>query len=645
AMDVADRIGYPVVVKPQFGNHGRGITTDIRTEGELKIAFENAKKVHNTVLVEKYMAGFDFRILVIDGKFTAAAKREPAFVVGDGISTIDKLIEDINKDPARGFGHEKSLTRIKVDVMTERLLSMKQLTIDSVLPEGQKIYIKSTANLSAGGRAIDVTDEVHPVNRAMAERISQIVGLNVMGIDLIAQNLSQPICDGCGGVIEVNAAPGFRMHLSPSEGKPRNIAENILDMIYPPGSKYLIPIVSVTGTNGKTTTVRLISHILELNGSRVGMTSTDAVVINNDPILEGDYSGPGGAKVVLMDSTIDHAVLEVARGGILRRGLGFDESDVGVFLNVTSDHLGEGGIETLEELSNLKGIIIETLKENGHAILNADDPLVLKFRERKGSVILFSMDPDNSALGENLEKGNMNVTVKGDSIIIQKGGWTSMVAKVIEIPITYNGKAIFNVQNAMAATAAASALGLNEKQIRAGLVSFSPSLGLSPGRMNVIEVKDFKVIIDFGHNVGAIEATGKLLPHLAPGRKIRMASGTGNRRDEDIMEYGLTLSKYYDHIVVTDTDTRNRPVGEVADIVVQGLLKGGKKRSDITMVMDGREATQVALDMARKGDIVVLQADNVQLVIQDVIDYKENSIHQYQERKVEMSLKNEFHED
>ncbi|MGA1820646.1 MAG: cyanophycin synthetase [Thermoplasmatota archaeon] len=646
AKKVADKIGYPVVVKPLSGNHGRGITTDIQTPEELEIAFENAKKVNRTVLVENYLVGFDFRILVIDGKFAAAAKREPAFVIGNGRSTILELIEEINKDPSRGFGHEKNLTRIKVDHMTERLLRMKQLKLDSVLPEGQKIHIKSTANLSAGGRAIDVTDEVHPVNRAMAERISQIVGLNVMGIDMIAQDLSQPICEGCGGVIEVNAAPGFRMHLSPSEGKPRNIAANVLDMLFPPGSSSTIPIVAVTGTNGKTTTVRLISHILELNGGRVGMTSTDAVVINNDPILEGDYSGPGGAKVVLMDSTIDHAVLEVARGGILRRGLGYGESDVGVFLNVTSDHLGEGGINTLEDLANLKGILIETVKETGHAVLNADDPLVLKFRENtKGSVILFSMDPENPALKENLERGNMNVTVKGDSIMIQKGGWTSTVAKVIEIPITYSGKATFNIQNAMAATAAASALGLNEKQIRAGLVSFSPSLGLSPGRMNVIEVKDFKVIIDYGHNMGAIQATGELLPHLAPGRKIRMASGTGNRRDEDIIEYGLTLSKYYDHIILTDTDRRGRPPGEVAGLVKKGLIQGGKKDSDITLVLDGREATQAALDMAEKGDIVVLQADNVQLVIQDVMDYKENSLHDYRAKKVEMSQVDEFHED
>ncbi|MGA1873174.1 MAG: cyanophycin synthetase, partial [Thermoplasmatota archaeon] len=646
AKRIASRLGYPVVVKPLAGNHGRGITTDVRTEEELEVAFENARKVNRTVLIENFLVGFDFRILVIDGKFAAAAKREPAYVIGDGRSTIQELIDEINRDPTRGFGHEKNLTRIKMDYMTERLLRMKQLTLDSVLPADSKVYIKSTANLSAGGRAIDVTDEVHPANRAMAERISQIVGLNVIGIDLIAQDLSVPICEGCGGVIEVNAAPGFRMHLNPSEGKTRNVAAKVVDMLFPPGSKYLIPIVAVTGTNGKTTTVRLISHILELNGGRVGMTSTDAVVINNDPILEGDYSGPGGAKVVLMDSTVDHAVFEVARGGILRRGLGYNESDVGVFLNVTSDHLGEGGINSLEDLASLKGIVIETVKQTGHAVLNADDPLVLKFRENtKGEVILFSLDPENPALRENLEKGNMNVTVKGDSIIIQKGGWTSTVAKVIEVPITLGGKARFNIQNAMAATAAASALGLNEKQIRAGLVSFSPSLGLSPGRMNIIEVKDFKVIIDYGHNMGAIKATGELLPHLAPGRRIRMASGTGNRREEDIHEYGLTLSKYYDHVIVTDTDRRGRPPGEVAGLVRKGLLDGGREDSDITIVLDGREATRAALDMARKGDIVVLQADNVQLVIQDVMDYKENSLRDYRARKVEMSHIDDLHED
>ncbi len=624
AIKVANRIGFPVVVKPLSANHGRGITTNINSIEELKVAFFHAQVIHRTVIVERYLTGSDFRLLVIGGKLVAAARREPASVIGDGRSTIRELIEKINKDPARGFGHERVLTRIKVDEMTERLLSQKKLTLDNTLPMGEKLFLKSTANLSAGGRALDVTDDVHPLIRSMAERISKIVGLNIMGIDLIAPSLSEPLCEDCAGVVEVNAAPGFRMHLSPSEGKPRNVSSAVVDMLFPPGSQFTIPIIAVTGTNGKTTTVRLITHILELNGGRVGMTSTDAVVINNDPILHGDYSGPGGAKVVLMDSTIDHAVLEVARGGILRRGLGYSESDVGVLLNVTSDHLGEGGIETMDDLASLKGIIIETVKPSGHAVLNADDPMVLKFKDdTKAQVILFSMDPDNPALKENLEKGNMNVTIKGESIIIQKGGWISNVAKVVEIPITYGGKATFNIQNAMAAAAATSALGLNEKQIRAGLVSFSPSIGLSPGRMNVVEISDFKVIIDFGHNIGAISATGELLPHLAPGRKIRVAAGTGNRRQEDIIEYGRTLAKFYDHVVITDTDPRKMKLGEVASLVHKGLLDGGMKDECITTILDGREATRAALEMARKGDIVVLQADDVQQVIHDVMEFKD----------------------
>ena len=624
ALRVADRIGYPVVVKPLSGNHGRGITTNIHGYEDLKKSFKNAKKFSRDVLLEKFLEGSDYRILVIDGKFAAAALREPAYVVGNGKDTIRDLIDEINKDPKRGFGHEKNLTKIDVDYMTKRLLSMNDLSLNSVLPEGFKVFIKSTANLSAGGTAVDVTDDVHPLVRSMAERISRIIGLNVIGIDIIAPTLSEPLRKGCGGIIEVNAAPGFRMHLTPSTGKGRNVAKNIIDMLFPPDSDHTIPIVAVTGTNGKTTTVRLISHILRLNGNNVGMTSTDAVVIDNVPIKEGDYSGPEGAKKVFMDSTIDHAVLEVARGGLIRRGLGFSESDVGVLLNITSDHLGEGGIDTLEDIARLKSTVIETVKPTGHAVLNADDPMVLPFMNNtKGEVILFSMKPENPALKDNLDKGNMNVILDDESIVVQKGGWTSTIANVVEIPITHNGKAMFNVQNVLAAVAATSALGLNEKQVRAGLVSFSSSIGLSPGRMNIIDMGNFKVIIDYAHNQGAVNATGEFIRQLGNGRKIRMASGTGNRREKDIIEYGVALSNFYDHVIVTDTDTRDRAPGKVADLVRQGLVKGGFKDDMITILLDGREATKRSLDMAEPGDVVVLQADDIDMVIQDVMHYKE----------------------
>lgn len=624
ALIAAKTIGYPVVVKPLVGNHGRGVTVNITNEKELKIAFEISSEICHTSIVEEYLKGFDFRILVIDGKFVAAALREPAFVVGNGRDTIKHLIEEINKDPERGIGHEKNLTLITIDKMTMQLLAIKGLTLDSILADGKKIYIKATANISAGGTALDVTENVHPLNRLMAERISRIIGLNVTGIDVMADSLEKPLEKGSSGVVEVNAAPGFRMHLNPTGGTPRNIASHVVDMLFPPGAKHSIPIVAVTGTNGKTTTTRLISHILGLNGNIVGMTSTDAVVINNIPILTGDYSGPLGAQKVMKDSSIDHAVLEVARGGILRRGLGFKESDVGVFLNVTSDHLGDGGINTLEELTRLKSTVVEAVKSSGYAILNADDPLVLSRLDKiKGQPTLFSKDPENKALQKNFEKGNLNVTINDGNIMILKKGWKSIVAHVTEIPITFDGKAGFNVENVMAAVAATAALGLNEVQIRAALVSFSPSIGQSPGRMNVIEMGDFKVVIDYGHNQGAIIATGDFIKGLMPGRRIRMASGVGNRRADDILEYGVALSKYYNHIVLCDSDPRGREAGETARIVKDGLLQGGFTPDMITVVLDEEEATRVSLEMAEKGDLVVLQADNIEKVIKDVFEYKE----------------------
>ena len=623
ALQAADEIGYPVVVKPLVGNHGRGITVNITNREELKLAFEIADKICETSLVEKYLEGFDYRILVIDGKFVAAALREPAYVIGNGTSSIGDLIDEINKDPDRGIGHEKSLTRIKIDYMTERLLAVRKLSLNSIPADGEKIYIKSTANISAGGTALDVTETVHPLNRLMAERISRIVGLNVIGIDLIADTLAKPLQRESSGVVEVNAAPGFRMHLNPTTGTPRNIAANVIDMLFPPGAAHAIPIVAVTGTNGKTTTTRLISHILGLNGSTVGMTSTDAVIIDNIPILQGDYSGPEGARKVMMDSTIDHAVFEVARGGILRRGLGFKESDVGILLNISSDHLGEGGIDTLEELTRLKSTVTEAVKPTGYSVFNADDPLVLSCLDKgKGQPILFSKDPEHPALKKNYDQGNLNVTIQEGTVIIQKKEWTSTVASVVEIPITFDGKAGFNVENVLAAVAATAALGLNETQIRAGLVSFSPSIGQSPGRMNVIEMGDFKVVVDYGHNIGAITATADFIKGLMPGRKIRMTSGVGNRRGDDILEFGETLSRYYDHIVLCDADPRERIPGETARIVKEGLLKGGFEPEMVTVVLDEIEATKSALEMAGKGDLVVLQADNVARVIKDVLEYK-----------------------
>ncbi len=634
ALNVVEDIGFPVVVKPLDGNHGRGITTDVNNEKDLKAAIELANKVSENLVIEKYIKGNDFRLMVIDGKFQAAALREPAYVIGDGKSTIEELINQENLNPKRGDGHEKALTRIKIDSETTRVLDLHGLKISDCIPEGEKVYVKSTANISSGGTAIDVTGSVHPLNIIMAERISQLIGLNVMGIDIMAESLEVPLTSENSGVVEVNAAPGFRMHLYPSEGTPINIAKPVVDMLFPEGSRHSIPLCAVTGTNGKTTTTRIISHILGVNGYTVGMTSTDAVVIDNVPILKGDYSGPGGAEAVMKDSTVDCGVLEVARGGIARRGLGFSSCDVGVILNVSSDHLGFNGIETLEELARLKSTVVETVKKDGYAIFNGDDKLaMLRVDKVKANKVFFSKDKNNKILKDNLRNGNFNVTLDGDTIILQKPGGNTEVSKIIDIPITFEGRATFNVENVMAAVGAAHAMGMSEEQIRSGLISFSPSISQSPGRMNIIDIGDFKVLIDYGHNIGAIHATGEFVKSLMPGRKIRMASGVGNRRIEDIKEFGQALAKYYDHIVITDASPRIRKLGETAGYVKEGLIEGGLREDQITVELMEKDAVQVALNMGGPGDLIMLQVENIPKVTQAVLDFKKKYLEEMLKNK------------
>lgn len=626
ALETAGSIGYPVVVKPLIGNHGRGVSVNVRNEQELAEAYDIAGRQHCTVLVEKYLQGFDFRVLVIDGQFTAAALREPANVVGNGQDTIESLISKVNEDPDRGEGHEKNLTMIHIDESLQAKLNAQGLHLETVLPEGKKVYVKATANLSTGGTAMDVTDKVHPFNRRMMERVSRIIGLNVIGIDIVADTLELPLEQGFSGIVEVNAAPGFRMHLNPSKGEKRNISEKIVDMLFPGSTKHSIPIIAVTGTNGKTTTAKLIAHVLSSTGRTVGLATTDGVMIDGSNILRGDYSGPEGAHQVMLDSSVDHAVLEVARGGILRRGLGYETCDTGIFLNVSSDHLGEGSIETLEELARLKSTVTESVKPGGYSIMNADDDLVMDWKEKAGGrVILFSMDLENPRLSENLENGSINITVKNGQIILQKKGRTATVASVEEVPLTFEGRAAFNIENILAAVGALVSSGLNEKEIRAGLMSFQANAEFTPGRMNIMEMDGFKAIVDYGHNVGAVRATSQFIQELMPGRKIRMASGVGNRRKEDLLEFGKTIAEYYDHVILCDSDPRERKAGETARIVKRGLLKGGLALDQISLVIDEKEATRIALEMARPGDVVVLQADNIDQVIKDVRAFQTRS--------------------
>ncbi|HWH08458.1 MAG TPA: cyanophycin synthetase, partial [Candidatus Thermoplasmatota archaeon] len=615
ALRVADDIGYPVVVKPREGNHGRGVSVGVANEEEMAAAFERARDVDREVIVEEVLQGADYRILVVGHQFVAAARRDPAQVVGDGVRTIQELVDVANADPRRGEGHENVLTRIDVDDATLALLAKSGLTLQSVPAAGQVVVLKTTANLSTGGTATDVTDVVHPSIREMAERVSHLIDLDVCGIDIVARDISVPLERSRGGVCEVNAAPGFRMHLEPTNGKPRNVAAAVIDSLFPPGTPARIPIVAVTGTNGKTTTSRLVAHVLAHAGGKVGLACTDGVEVRGRRTLSGDYSGPGGAEAVLMDRTVTHAVLEVARGGILRRGLGFDQCDVGLLLNVESDHLGSDGVDTLEDLAHVKSTVIAAVKKEGAAVLNAEDPLCRAAAARcRGSVVLFALDPENEHVRDHVARGGEAVIVRDGFITRLRPAGATCIARVDDVPITMRGRAECNVRNALAATAAALALGLTVGDVATALSTFHPTPTQLPGRLNLFEKSGVKVLVDYGHNPAALRAIESTLSALHTGRRIVSASATGNRRDEDLREFGAWLARLYDDIVLSDPDPRGRPSGETAALVEEGIRGAGKVPVDVFRRED--DAIEAALALARPGDLVVLQAEDVPLAIE-----------------------------
>ena len=620
ALDVAREIGYPVVLKPLMGNHGRGITTNIRTPEELPSAYDLARDVHPRVIVEKFLTGHDFRVMVVDHKFVAAARRDPARVIGDGVHTVEELIHELNADPKRGDGHARVLTKVRIDSDTETMLLKQGLSLDAVPAEGQEVVLKSTANISSGGTATDVTDEVHPMVRSVCERVSRIINLDIMGIDIVAPTLRIPLHESGGGIVEVNAAPGLRMHLDPTHGKPRDIAGPIVDMLFPPGTPATIPMIAVTGTNGKTTTVRLIAHILRLHGARVGLTTTTGVEINDQLILEGDYSGPSGAQAILTDPTVDHAVLEVARGGILRRGLAYEEADVGVLLNVAQDHLGEGEVKTIEDLLRVKSVVVENVKPDGTAVLNAEDALVMSVRERLNSkVALFALDPENEAFRDHLEHGGLGLSLDRETIVIHNGTSKIPLVSVRDVPITMDGKARFNIANSLAAAAACHSLGIPDEVICRGLTTFNPTVGQLPGRMNLFEVGRYHVLIDYGHNAPALKALAGVVAELAKGgRVINVASSSGNRRDEDIRDFGKALAAMYDEVFLCDPDPRGRERGETMEILRDSLHDAGMREEQVHMMPDEPSAITAALDAAQDGDLVVLQVDNIRKAIEHV---------------------------
>ncbi len=622
--DAVRYVRYPLVIKPIDGNHGRGITTNIRNWEDAVKAFHAAKEVSRSVIVEKFIVGEDFRLLVIDYKLVAAAKRTPAGVTGNGKSTIQELIDETNADPRRGYGHEKVLTQITIDRITEECIRSAGYTLNSVLAEGEWLKLKDTANLSTGGTSTDVTDLVHPYNVFMAERIARIIGLDICGIDIMASDLSTPLNESGGAVLEVNAGPGFRMHLAPSEGLPRNVAASVVDMLFPPGSEARIPIVAVTGTNGKTTTTRLIAHMMRLKGFKVGYTTTDGVYIQNRLLMQGDCTGPNSAEFVLKDPTVNFAVLECARGGLLRAGLGFHKCDVGIVTNVAPDHLGLKGIHTIEQLAKVKGVIPETVREGGYAILNADDPLVYNMRKAvNANVALFSMDENNPHIRSIAKVGGLSAIYENGYITICRGDWKMRVTKAVNVPLTFGGRAAFMIQNVLPAVLTAYVQGLSIEDIKVSLESFVPSPSQTPGRLNMFEFKDFNVLLDYAHNAAGLRALANMLEKMEGSPKVGIIAGIGDRRIEDNNDIGRLAAEMFDEIIIRqDKHLRGKTEGELIEMLTTGIHAVDPNKK-VTIIPSEKEAIAHAIKHAQKGSLIVISSDVVPDALAQVTAYKE----------------------
>jgi cyanophycin synthetase len=553
--------------------------------------------------------------LVINGKIVAVAERVPAHVVGDGQSTIKELIEITNQDPKRGEGHDNVLTKIIIDLTSQAVLAKQGYSLDSVLPSQSVAYLRATANLSTGGFAIDRTDEIHPENVWLAQRVAKIVGLDIAGIDIVTSDISQPLRETKGVIVEVNAAPGFRMHASPSQGLPRNVGASVLEMLFPNNAPSRIPIVAITGTNGKTTTTRLTAHIYRQTAKVVGFTTTDGIYIQEYLVETGDNTGPYSAGTILKDPTVEIAVLETARGGILRSGLAFDECDIGVVLNVAADHLGLGGIETIEQMAKVKAVVAETVKAEGYAILNADDPLVAAMAENlKCKVAYFSMNPDNPIIIEHSRRNGLAAIYENGYLSILEGQWTLRIEKAVKIPMTMGGMADFMIANALAGCLAAFAQGVDIEVIRRGVRTFQISAEQTPGRMNLFDLGDYHTLVDYAHNPHGYKAVGDFVRNWE-GEKIGVVGGPGDRRNEDLILLGNISAQIFDHIIIKeDDDPRGRTVGEVADLITKGICQVNPNLS-YTVVLSEIDALNTALDKAQKNNLVVVFPDKVNRAI------------------------------
>ena len=622
--EAVDYVGFPLVIKPVNGNHGRGITTNINSFDEALIGFKEAKEVSRLVIVEKYITGEDHRLLVINNKLVAAAKRTPAHVIGDGKSTIQELVDEVNKDERRGYGHEKVLTEIDINSLTLEILKEMDMTTESVPKKGEMVKLKSTANLSTGGTAEDITELIHPYNVFMAERISKIIGLDICGIDIMAEDLTKPLNKSGGAVLEVNAGPGFRMHLQPTSGLPRNVGGHVVDMLFPPGSNSRIPIIAVTGTNGKTTTTRLIAHIAKMKGKKVGYTTSDGVYIQNRLLMSGDCTGPKSAEFVLKDPTVNFAVLECARGGLLRAGLGFKKCDIGVVTNVAGDHLGLKGIHTIDQLAKVKGVIPETVHKDGYSVLNADDDRVYAMRNNiESQFALFSMDEQNPRIKRHSSRGGISAVYENGYITIYRGEWKMRVAQAVNVPLTKGGKASFMIQNVLAGVLSCYLHGFSIEDIKVAIETFIPSPSQTPGRLNMFNFNKFDVLLDYAHNPAGLRALHKYVEKLDGHPKIGIVAGVGDRRKQDNFELGQISAEMFDEIIIrTDRNLRGKDEQELIDEIKAGILDVSPK-IPLRIIKKENQAIQHAVENAKEGSLIVVSSDVVPDALNMVMNLKE----------------------
>jgi cyanophycin synthetase len=623
--DAIEELGFPIVTKPLDGNHGKGATIRIMNWEDAVEGLKFAKEYSRAVIVEQFVQGDDYRLLVVNGKLIAAAKRTPAAVVGDGEHTIQQLIDKVNEDPRRGVGHEKVLTSIKADQHTLDILKSKEMSLETVLPAGETLYLKSTANISTGGTATDVTDLIHPYNLLLAERVAGIVGLDICGIDLLTSDIAIPLNETRGAVIEVNAAPGFRMHIAPTDGLPRNVAAPVIDMLFPAGSTARIPIIAITGTNGKTTTTRLLAHLVGSTGYKVGFTTTDGIYIQGVQLQKGDCTGGQSAEFVLRDPTVNYAVLETARGGMLRSGLGFHSCDIAVVTNVAADHLGLRDIYTVEEMAAVKSVVPRTVPKSGWAVLNADDDLVYDMgRTLDCKVAYFSMNEHNPRIQEHVEAGGVAAVYEEGYITIYKNSYKLRIDRAVEFPVTLGGRATFNIENALAAALAGYLAGFDKDAIKTAFRTFIPSATKTPGRMNSYKFPRFEVIVDYAHNTAGITRFAEFMEATPATRKIGVVSGLGDRRDEDTLGFSRVAGRIFDEIILRqDRDLRGKSAEFLREIMTRGL-RLDKPEVPITYIENEMDAIDHVLATAPEGSVVVLLTENIAGTLKKLDEFEAN---------------------